>query len=237
MKHSWMLVLLCISVADPRDAVYASGNNEMSDQKHSFANVFVGKIKEGAHLKDVLVHASTSDVPFCREEIAHSGPPPKAKDWSALSNKSVEAFLAALDSEGFVCTRSDRAILVADPEAKGLKKNPLDSRLQGFKFKGSHQAFLIALAKQIQGLPPNIIGSSGLLSSVTYEININEEIAVRDLLLHLASSYGIAWTATIAKEVPVYAIESPDGTNVRAEGSNLTLVFYPCKRPVEERGK
>ncbi len=225
MKHIASILLIYTAIT-LHAAVYASGNNTVNESAYSFTNAFMGAIEKGSSLNDTLANASfSSGIALCREELSENDKPPRKKDRTALSDKSIEDFYLALINEGFVCSRTDRAILVADPGARKLKNNPLDSKLQGFKFKGSHQSFLTALSTQLQIIPPNIIGSSNSLVEASYDINIDKEITLRELLMHIASDYGIVWVGRIAKNVPIYTIESPEDPKVVARGSSLTLIF------------
>lgn len=239
MKY-WVFVVLCVGVVITCDA---SGDGKTTaEQNHSFTNVFIGKISQGVRLNNALSQLTfSSEIAFCREAIAATNRKnqpvaarhdPHERDWSTLANKSVEAFLAALDSEGFVCIQRDKVILVTDPELLKLKNNPLNSKLQGFKFKGTLSDFLSEFGAQTQGGHPDTSGASGPLSSAIFEININEEITARDLLLHFSSKYGMGWRAIIAEEAPVYLWEdTTDGTTFESKGSRWSLWFYSCKRP------
>jgi hypothetical protein len=238
MKY-WIFGLLCIGTVITCNASGDGGTT--AEQNHSFTNVFIGKIYKDMHINSVLGNLCfSSEIAFCREATAATNRKtlpvaarrdPHERDWSTLSNKSVEVFLAALDSEGFVCTQRDKVILVTDPELLKSKNNPLNSKLQGFKFKGTLGAFLSEFGAQTQGGHPDTSGASGPLSSAIFEINISEEITARDLLMHFSSKYGLGWTAIIAEKSPVYLWkDSTNDTTFETKGSRWSLVFYPSKR-------
>lgn len=224
MKY-YMFVFMFFTTGIVHGFAHVSNGKDPDFQGGAFTNIFVGNFSAEMSLPDVLAQANTaSEVTFCSE--TWGARLQLKKDWSALGNKSVEEVILELKKEGFDCIKNDKAILVVNPNVKKIEGNFLNGQLQGFKFKGNHQDFLYALAMQSQQLPPITITSNGHSPPFTYDIDITDQITVRDLLMRIASNYGIAWRAKILmKESPLFEIMGSDGEKSQAKGSNIILMF------------
>lgn len=100
---------------------------------------------------------------------------------------------------GFRFSKYPNAILLSSSALQGSRDTPLDKTAQAFSFSGEHEEFPRALAEQFGILldwndSPHKLGS--------YDVQVYEAIALRDLLMKVAGRYGIMWTAVVNGKTP-----------------------------------
>jgi uncharacterized protein YpbB len=121
------------------------------------ANATLGKTEDAEPLDSIFSKVGRkSGIAFCIEETStDSAAFREQKGHASLSGKSFGTFLDQLRRDGYTIMTTNRVILVAGPKIKELRKTPLDTRINGFVFEGSHQDFFIALTKYCQGYSVN----------------------------------------------------------------------------------
>jgi hypothetical protein len=146
-----------------------------------------------------------------------AGMPDNAKDRSSLSGASVAEFITALEQEGFVCARKGRVVVIADAAVAKIHDNPLDKRVPGFVFKGSHTDFLRKLASASGESGPATCRVVGGPPDAVYDISIPGEASVREVLMYVSAKYGMLWS--------VSHLSSPAGKRAGADGIASRWMF------------
>jgi len=208
-------------------AIFADSEDaDVNVYKNLLGNATLGPIADTGSLSSIFDSVKRkSGIAFCIEEtLTDSDVFRGQKGHASLSGKSLATFLDQLRQDGYTIKTTNHVILVVGPRVKSMRKNPLENRVNGFVFEGSHKEFYIALTKYFGEYSPRTVISSE--ERVQYKINLTNEMTLRDLLLHVASESGVGYSITIAEEPVAYEVSRPDGLFLMTNKTiPVTLIF------------
>lgn len=201
-----------------QDASEPDGPKSGSDKQQTIETVsqYLNRLAADHHLILCQEYA-TEDMHLLKKKLSIS----------VDAAKSLLERLKPLSQEGLKCDVRDEILYVASPNLSKTPNNPFNTTVNVFQFKGTHEEFLRKMWDIFPELPP-IGGSSSVdrTEGMSYELQIEQQVTLRDILIQLSSKYKICWFLQIASKTPEYLYDSPTG--VVSTGSRVRWNFRRC---------
>lgn len=133
---------------------------------------------------------------------------------------SLENVIVSLREIGYKCVPYEDSMLVIGPGVEEIDGNPLDTVADSFPFDGEYEKFVVRILSLLPGYGNTTSSTSdGIDYHVRYEIKMEGRASIRQILMALASKYGVSWRAAI-REV------HKDGESTEVEGARKTPKEY-----------
>ena len=162
----------------------------------------------------------------------------------------VSDVLQQLSGKGFTYKVGESSILISYPGLGGVKENPLDAVLPGFRFEGTHNQ----LHEHLRAVTPQNVdlvtgggvacpGSISYLahedpfSGIVYKIRVDRRVTIREVLQRISDQYGVAWSAGVGAADRVSGSDGPDPQRPITAGLMVDFAPWACWAPrTDEKG-